>query len=866
MLLLERESSLASLAEYAREARQGEGRLVLVAGEAGAGKSALLERFQSDGPDARWYWGICDGLFTPRPLGPLFDIAGQLGGALLDLCNARAARDDLFSALLQQLSEPGALNVVVIEDVHWADEATLDLLRFLGRRVRGARLLLIATYRDDGLAATDLLRRALGELATQRTTRRVGLAPLSANAVRVLAGGSGLEAAKLYRMTGGNPFFVTEVVQAGMGEVPPSARDAVLARAAGLRSESRDALDAAALIGTRIEPRLVEAVAGCSLSALDEVVACGLLVGDGSRLRFRHEIARLAVEQAIPSHRRSVIHARILEALRARACDDDDARIAFHAEGAGDGPAVLHHAPRAAQRAAELASHREAAAQYERALRFAAEAGPATVASLYDGLAYEAALLDSWQDAADAREHALTLWREAGNRLREGDTMRQLSRALRRLCRGRDALVAGEAALATLEPLGPSIELAWAMSNLAAQRMLDADYAAAVDLARRAQATAESLGALEVLCDALNTEGCAASAAGNGGLDQLRRALEIALSGRLQEQVGRAYANIYNVLCRERRFAEAERYFVDGVAYCDDHDIGTFATCLRGERTAALEKIGQWDEAAALGVEVLDRIRESPINRINPLLSLGRVRVRRGEPGAWDCLDEAMAAAQAASEPQWMVAAHVARAEAKWLDGQIGEAVREVELADDISAEGDVWDRGAINVWLRRVNSTRPLRGKAARPYQLQLAGRWRQAAQAWTDLGCPFDAAMALVDATDEAALRDALGIFQDLGASATARLTRKKMRLRGIQSIPAGAQTATRAHPLGLTRREREVLDEICRGRTNAEIAAGLFISAKTVDHHVSAILAKLDAPTRGVAASRAVRLGLISAQKSG
>ena len=174
VLLLERESQLATLAEYAQEARQGSGRLVLIAGEAGVGKSALVEQLQQDLPDARWSWGACDGLFTPRPLGPLFDLAGQLGGELLDLCRARAPREELFGALLRQVSEPGTLDVVVVEDVHWADEATVDLLRFLGRRLRDAAALLLVTYRDEGLASGDPLRLALGDLATQRSTRRIG--------------------------------------------------------------------------------------------------------------------------------------------------------------------------------------------------------------------------------------------------------------------------------------------------------------------------------------------------------------------------------------------------------------------------------------------------------------------------------------------------------------------------------------------------------------------------------------------------------------------------------------------------------------------------------------------------------------------
>ena len=340
MPLLEREAQLALLDRYAGEARQGDGRLVFIAGEAGVGKSALVEQAQRGLPETTWCWGACDGLFTPRPLGPLFDIASTLGGELLELCRADAPREELFSALLGQVSAPGELHVLVVEDVHWADEATIDLLRFLGRRIRDVPVLLLATYRDEGLTATDPLRIALGDLAAQRSVRRLSLPPLSAGAVAVLAGGSGLDPAALYRLTGGNPFYVSEAVQAGMSEVPASARDAVLARAARLDSDSRAALDAAALIGTRVELALLQAVADCPLSAIDELLASGLFAVDGTVLQFRHEIARLAVEDAVTAHRRSAIHGRILASLQALGCDDD-ARMAFYAEAAGDGPAAL---------------------------------------------------------------------------------------------------------------------------------------------------------------------------------------------------------------------------------------------------------------------------------------------------------------------------------------------------------------------------------------------------------------------------------------------------------------------------------------------------------------------------------------------
>jgi DNA-binding CsgD family transcriptional regulator/tetratricopeptide (TPR) repeat protein len=616
-------------------------------------------------------------------------------------------------------------------------------------------------------------------------------------------------------------------------------------------------LDAAALTGARTGLRLVESVTDCPPSAVDEVLASGLVTVDGPGLRFRHEIARLAVEQAIPSHRRGLIHARVLDALAATGCDDD-AQMAFHAEGAGDGPAVVRYASSAARRAAELASHREAAAQFERALRFAAGTDPATLAELCDGLAHELGLLDRWQDAADAVERARGLWRQTGNRLRENATLRQLSLTMWRLCRGAEARSAAEATVAILEPLGPSAELAGAYAYLGALRAEAGQHDAAIELSRRAQALAESVSVPEVLSYAANTEACSIAAQGGDWHCLMRRALEIAIAEGLQAQAGRAYVNMHAIYCGQRRFDEAERCFAEAIAYCDEHDIGTYGTCLRGAQTGVLEKMGRWEEAAALSVELLAHGGASPVNRINPLTSLGRIRARRGAPGCWECLDEAAAAAEGTGEPQHLAAVRLARAEAYWLAGESGSAAREAELADDVCARIDAWGRGAVAVWLRRASSRPPPRGDLAEPYRLQIEGDVEEAVRLWTSLRCPYEAALALYDTVQEARLREALAIFTELGASAAARLTRRKMRLLGIRSIPAGPRSATRAHPLGLTRREREVLDLIRAGHTNTEIAARLFISAKTVEHHVSAVLAKLDAPTRRVAAAHAAGLG--------
>jgi predicted ATPase len=284
MRLIERESQLAALQQYADEASQGQGRLVLISGEAGVGKSVLLEQFAEELDQASWLWSGCDGLFTPAALGPLLDIASHLDGELLRLCRAEARRDQLYGALLRQLSDMPTLVVVVIEDVHWADEATLDLLSYLGRRIQHLPVLLLATYRDDALVSNDPLRLTLGGLASQRATRRLGLPTLSAAGVATLAQGTEIDPTELHELTAGNPFFVTEVLQAGSNGLPASVRDAVLARTRTLSTPAREALDTAALIGSRMQSELLVSLIDNPL-VTDELISHGLLIKDGDDLR-----------------------------------------------------------------------------------------------------------------------------------------------------------------------------------------------------------------------------------------------------------------------------------------------------------------------------------------------------------------------------------------------------------------------------------------------------------------------------------------------------------------------------------------------------------------------------------------------------
>ncbi len=846
MRLLERDPVLASLRQYAHEARQGEGRLVLIAGEAGVGKSVLVEQFQRDLPDASWSWGSCDGLSTPRPLAPLFDLARDLGGALEDLCRGRPERDELFAALLKQVTGADRLDVIVIEDIHWADEATLDLMRFLTRRIRAAPVLLIATYRDDSLAPSSPLRIALGDLAANRWTRRLELPPLSVEAVRTMAAETDLDADQLYQLAGGNPFYVTEMLAAGSHGVPVSARDAILSRTGRLSGAARQALETAALMGLRINASLL----ADRQAALEELTVSGLLVDERAGLRFRHEIARLAIAQEIPAHRQAVIHAQILSALLSSG-SRDDARMAFHAEGAGDEEAVVRHATLAARRAVDLGSHREAMAQYERALRWAAHAAPPALAQLYTGLAEEATLSDRSQTAADADEQALRLWRLLDDRRHEGESLQHYSLTLKHLCRGDEAVAAAVQAVSALEPLGDTPELARAYATLAALRMTRNENDEAIELARRAEALARALGAADVIADALNTEGCAASATDPNWAEPIHRSLELAISHNLPNQAGRAYGNLYGISCDQLRFDEGEQYYRDGIAYCDQNGLDTHSYFLRATRIAVLEHRGQWDEALAISSLLLEESSAAPLNQIWVHSLIGVIRARRGEPGVWPALDSAIAKAAPAGQPQYVVPARLARAEAFLTEGRVDEARQEAELAADAARDIDKWMRGALRRWLVRTGSDRIVDGPIAEPYRLQEAGEHAPAARAWDELGCSLDAALALLDSWDEDELRDALRRLYELGADATAGLARQKLRQIGARSVPAGPHRATRAHPLGLTPRECQVLELICERQTNADIARTLFISAKTVDHHVSAVLAKLGVSSREAAA---------------
>ena len=769
MRLIERESQLAALYQYAGEASQGQGRLVLISGEAGVGKSVLLEEFAQELDEARWLWSGCDGLFTPAALGPLLDIASRLDGELLQLCRAEAKRDQLYGALLRQLSDLRPRTVIAIEDVHWADEATLDLLSYLGRRIQHLGVLLLVTYRDDALVTNDPLRLTFGALASQRATRRLSLPTLSISGVATLANGSGIDPTELHRLTAGNPFFVTELLQAGSDGLPVSVRDAVLARTRTLSTQARDALDTAALIGARMQAELLVSLIDNPL-VTDELISHGLLIKDGDDLRFRHEIARVAIEGAIPPYRKAAIHTKIIEALLASG-SDDDARLAFHAEGAGNAELVLTYAPRAGRRAAALGARREAAAQYERALRFVPATDVRTRAELLDNLAKQLSFFEEWEEKCS---EAVALWNALGDSSRESDSLLSLAWGSWWLCRGTDFRQAGEAALKLAEPLGPSPQLAWASNTLAFRRMNEGRYQDSLSLIRHVHGMAAQLGLGDVISDCLTLEAQVVRALGEDWTAPMGAALQIALSGGHEFRAYNAFLFLYILYCADLRNDEAEQIFNDALAYCDLHDVGK--PCLLAERAGVLEKLGRWDECVSTIGAVLDERKVTRANRMQSLSILAKVMARRGQDGYWQYLDEARDSSIGLEEREWLIFVGLARIEAYWLEGRLDAARAELARIRDASAGLAVPYRRWLALWTRRLTGVaEPV---DLEPFASYVAGDAAHAAELWDRLGYRYEAALALLDTKEETQLRESLAWLSNLGAEAAARLVRQTMR----------------------------------------------------------------------------------------
>ena len=863
-VLLEREEPLARLHAALGDATAGRGRLVLVAGEAGVGKTSLVRRFCDELPgEASLLWGGCDALATPRPLGPFLEIAEGGGTGIAGVLDPWTASHRVAAALLALAAERDAL-VVVVEDAHWADEGTLDVLRLLARRIEATPCLVVVTYRDDQLARDHPLRVALGDVSTAAAVERLPIRSLSRDGVVRLTGERGIDVDTVWRLTAGNPFYVTELLAQGAEHVPDTVRDLVLARLAQLGRQATAVVEAAAVAPPSLDAALLLAVCGEAADSVDECLASGVLhvVDDG--VAFRHELSRVAVEESLSPARRLALHRAVLLALgdlaRAR---PDLARLAHHAEEAADRDAVLRYAPAAAEQAASAGAYREAAAQYARALRFGADVPLGERATLLEGRARACYLADDQREAIAAIREAIECRRVQGAPLEEARALTELTDYL--WCRGFNGEAEETVARASLLAAGrpEQREHAYVLHTEALRALQAGDLDGCLSRAAHALEVGERFGDTGIAGHARVTIGSVTARRDlDDGLRLLEEAVETARRDGEHEVAARGMNALVSRPMPWERHDLVERYIDAAIEYCTEHTqdlwrINVLAVAARW----ALDR-GRWDDAARHAAAVIDDPRESPWTHHEALCVLALVRARRGDPGARDALARAAAVGVPTEERFAHVDLAAAGAEIAWLERSATDvdAPTAAALADALARD----DREAacrLLFWWRLGGLEVDGHPDDAGPYALALSGRWMEAAAEWTRRSCPYEAALARAQTGEVEALRTAHAELLRLGARPLATVAARELRVLGVRDLPRGPRATTRANGAELTARELEVLALISEGLRNAGIAERLVVSRRTVDHHVSAILRKLGAGSRGEAVATAQRLGLLA-----
>jgi DNA-binding CsgD family transcriptional regulator/tetratricopeptide (TPR) repeat protein len=862
-VLLEREHLLAELDGALSRAAAGDGALVLVAGEAGAGKTSLVRAFAARHADeAVVWWGGCDALLTPSPLQPLYDIAricdGELGTLLADGRDQR----EVFTGFLDLLVSSPRPVVVVVEDVHWADEATLDLLVFTARRLAGVAAVMVVTFRDDELDPEHPLRMVLGRIATSSQVHRLHVPLLSATAIATLAGGHRVDPARLFAVTGGNPFFAAELLAAPPDTIPETVRDAVLTRVRQLSREAQAALELVSLAPDGADLGLISAVTGRpAVATIGECERVGLVQLAGRTVTFRHELARQAVAQAVPSSRAPDLHGALLEQLALGAVADP-ARLLFHADQTGDRAAVLAHAPAAIAHASRLGAHRQAVAHCRTALRYAGDLPDMDRAELLEQYAEECGATGAQQDALDALARAAALRQRLGDSDGHARAMVRRAQFLYATGRGREAFDLVDRALALVadRPPGPAVAAVYA--HAAYLHMVRDDRPRTLELGARAVALAEQFD------DQVSLSGAWQAIGGVQWFDDPAdaeksqvRAVEAARASGRAAGVARATGGLGQGALNARRYRTADRWLAEAVDWCAQHDLDAQRDFYRAAQAESHFEQGRWSQASVL-IETLvaPGAQTFPPAKVLAERIRCRLSVRRGDPDQHKPLAQAWQAATASGDLARLWPTAASMAESAWLVGrseQIPELVMETfRLAVD---RGHPWAIGELGYWLWRAGAVTEPPDDAAEPFTLHIRGQWTAAAECWDTVGCPYEAASARADSDDPDQLRTALESFYRLGARPAANRLVHRMRRLGITGLPRRPHRSTGANPAGLTDRELDVAAQLAAGLSNAAIAARLHISPRTAGHHVAAIMAKLEVPTRHDAARAAQALGI-------
>lgn len=854
--LLEREHELDVLREGLRHVRDGLGAGFALAGDAGTGKSSTVLTAVREVDGLRVLRGQCDPLGTPRPLGPFRDLA------LPDLAAVVTAEDSTLpetaEAALRALgAEP---TVLVVEDLHWVDAASADVLRFVVRRVETVPLAVLVTYRDTEIGPRHPARQLLGDFAVSDGLHTLHLRALSVEAVAEAVEGTGLDPLRVHALTGGNPFYVSQVALEPDRPLPPTVRDTVLARTVDVEPEDLEVLQLIACAPESVDDRVLAGV-DVGLDALRRLDGTTLLVRTEAGIGFRHELARQAIEATIPPGGVPVLHRRLLDVLE-QLEPRDPATLTHHAVGARDSGRALTYATAAAAEAVAVASHTEAASFLEVALEhLPTSAAPERRAELLMKLTIQRYLTARLPDAITTARASIPLWQEAGRP---------------------EGVAEAHAALAVLEYQSGRRPVARRHAEQARAIALDAGVPATVALVHRDAGQIALIGSDLGL--ARHCAGVMVEWGRDAGLDEFvigGRMLDASVDAfcgdddartRVVELLGtakdrgwdelawRGYVTVVVSLMEQGELRRAHHAIEEALAHTTDRDLGTQRLWHLGLRATVHAWSGRWSAA----LEDADAVIASGALTGSqwPHLARAVVGMRTGGAGAAEDLSHAWGVALGIDEPMRYLPMLHAVAEQQWMTGGTDPRITEfaVPRLAELGASPDTrWGIGALLVWLRRLGLEGEVPGDLPEPHRSHLEGRFVDAASWWRRAGAPVHEALALGDSADPADRVDAVTLLDRLGAVATADRLRRGLRAEGIAGIPVRPTGTTRTNPGGLTNRQLEVARLLARGFTNTEIAVEAFISPKTAEHHVSAVLAKLGLPNRRAVQLQAAELGL-------
>lgn len=872
-MLLEREGELAILVELLNQVDSSGGKVVLIRGEAGIGKSSLVNEFaNSHAAEAHIHLGACDDLLIQQPLSPFWDMARSEASLMESI--SRGNRPGVLQAVMDLLSRSLRPTVMVIEDTHWADEATLDVIKYLGRRIVRTKGLLLVTYRSGEVDYDHPLRNVFGELHPQ-SVERIELRGLTLGSVASMLSDSELDPMEVMAATNGNPFLVTEMASTDDSVVPSSLRDSVMARLQKLSPGAVALLRALSVIPEPI-PRLdAVRLVGSADSHLDESERRGFLnllkagqadprlvldrgkgLGDDVPVvGFRHDLIRRAVEATLTHNERLDIHRMILETLP----EETHPCLLIHcAVEANDINRLLDLAPRSALYAATIGSHRQAVDDFRTLRPHLNKLKRDDLGHLYEVWAQEEFLIDNIAEAISILKMALALYSELGNRPAESRVLARLSHFCENGGQRERAEEFAARAIAVLGDDPDGADLALALEANAYLRWMAGDWDEVPLLVERTLRAGGPNIDEHIRIRSLSHVGMSAHIIDYpSGRPQLEEARERAAKAGEWYEECRALVNDAWAAAEFRDLEVASDYLQRAIATAVRHELSLLEKYAMALHVRVLDMKGKWTQAEDQARDLLDA---AAITQMVVLPVLGTIEARKGRDTARSAIAQAWKQASVAAEEQRLTPAAIAAAEHSWITGNGVVATADLTEVMARSLErGFEWSPGAIAFWLFELGELTEIPKGIAEPYRLVMEGRPVEAATIWESKGIPYDRALALMHGDDSARL-EALEAFETLGATAVAAKLRQALRTDGV-SVPRGRGRDTRHHAAGLTARQAEVFKLLNEGLTNLEIADQLFVSPRTVEKHVAAVLSKLDVSTRDEAVSQGRDRGLLS-----